>query len=62
MATAVDAIKELGERGIKKDIEDALTGPQVDAVNDEWARLGNVSWFEAFAVWLLRERGFDALP
>ena len=43
MATAIDAIKELGERGIKKDIEDALTGPQVDAVNDEWARLGNVS-------------------
>jgi hypothetical protein len=62
VATVLDAIRELSDRGVKEEIEDAMTGPQVDAVNDEWARLGNISWFEAFSIWLLKERGFDALP
>ena len=62
MASVDDVLRDLGERGMMKEIEKSLEKPHLDEIHREWIRAGNITWFEAFAIWLLRARGFESLP
>jgi len=49
-------IAEMGRNDVMKKIEACLSGSQIDEVNDVWLKRGNISWYEAFSVWLLKKR------
>jgi hypothetical protein len=49
-------IAEMGRNDMMKKIEACLSGSQIDEVNDVWIKRGNISWYEAFSVWLLLKR------
>lgn len=57
-----DVIGAMGQNGVMRQIESCMTEEQKNAVDSIWAQAGNITWFEAFSIWLLRSRGFESLP
>ena len=52
----------MGQSGVMRQIEACMTDEQKKAVGAIWAQAGNITWFEALSIWLLRSRGFESLP
>lgn len=58
---ADEVIAEMGRANLMEKIEACMSGKEIDEVNNLWSKRGNISWFEAFSIWLLRNRGIQSL-
>ena len=52
-------IKALTAGGVYNSIVACLTVEHSAEITEIWRQLRTVTWFEAFAIWLLRRSGFE---
>jgi hypothetical protein len=51
-----EVLEILGSMGTMKQIKETLPEPCLKQIEELWTTNGNISWFEAFAIWLLELR------